>query len=201
MWEKYYQLRSTDEFALNWKAFLLLSGTEATPTLYQHITDLVFNHLISTNYATQVPATPTETTPSAIDYKEKNAIRYIAGYITRSVNRKLLDSKHLLKDELSLCLAELNDVDPDEMQDDSKDWMEKVDRGGLKHVPDMMYMMFVSMEEQLRVHLSCAQGQSPSTVNLIGAKDKLIENEDINFYFQWCHQIGKKMSQWYYWRC
>ena len=68
MWEKFYQLRSTDEFALSWKTFLQLSGTEASPTLYQHITDLVFNHLISTNYTTQVPATPTEATASTIDY-------------------------------------------------------------------------------------------------------------------------------------
>ena len=49
--------------------------------------------------------------------------------------------------------------------------MEKVDRGGLKHVPDMM---LVSMEEELRVHLSCAQRQSLSAVNLIEAKDRLI---------------------------
>ena len=153
MCEKFYQLRSTDEFALSWKTFLQLSGTEASPTLYQHITDLVFNHLISTNYTTQVPATPTEATASTIDYKEKNAIRYIAGYITRSVYRKLNDSKHHLKDELCLCLAELNDVDPEDMQDESKDWMEKIDRGGLKHVPDMMYMMFVSIEDELRVNL------------------------------------------------
>ena len=46
-----------------------------------------------------------------------------------------------------------------------------------------MYMMFVSMEEELRVHLSCAQSQSPSAVNLIEAKDKLIQNEDVNFYW------------------
>ena len=116
-------------------------------------------------------------------YKEKNAIRYIAGYISRSVYRKLNDSNHHLKDELCLCLAELNDVDPEDMQDESKDWMEKIDRGGLKHVPDMMYMMFVSIEDELRVYLSCAQSQSPSAVNLIEAKSKLIQNEDVNLYW------------------
>ena len=96
MWEKYYQLRSIDEFALSWKTFLQLSGTEASPTPYQHITDLVFSHLISTNYTTQVPAAPTEATASTIDYKEINDIRYIAGYISQSVYRELNDSKHHL---------------------------------------------------------------------------------------------------------
>ena len=179
MWEKYYQLRSTDEFARNWETFLQLSGTEASPTLYQHITDLVFNHLISTTF-TSATCTPTQATASEIDYQEKNAIRYIAGYVSRSIYRKLTASAHRFKDELRLCLAELNDANPEDMEDDSKDWIKSVDRGGLKHVPDMMYMMFVSMEQELRVQLSC---QAPSAVNLIEAKEKLIQNEDVNFYW------------------
>ena len=61
--------------------------------------------------------------------------------------------------------------------------MEKIDRGGLKHVPDMMYVMFVSIEEELRVYLSCAQSQSPSAVDLIEVKSKLIQIEDVNFYW------------------
>ena len=40
----------------------------------------------------------------------------------------------------------MNDVDPDEMCDDSDDWMKSVDRGGLKHIMNMVYMFFVSVE-------------------------------------------------------
>ena len=44
---------------------------------------------------------------------------------------------------MCLCVAELNDVDPDELRDK---WMNAVDRGGLKHVSDMTFTMFTSAE-------------------------------------------------------
>ena len=69
-----------------------------------------------------------------LDYNEKNALRYISGYITRQVFRNLKDFRHKLKDELCLCLTEMNDMDPDEINDESNEWMSAVDRGGLKRV-------------------------------------------------------------------
>ena len=50
MWEQYYQLRSTNEFAHNWEAFLKQSGAVPSQTLYQHVTDIVFNHSIKELY-------------------------------------------------------------------------------------------------------------------------------------------------------
>ena len=57
------------------------------------------------------------------------------------------DSRHKLKDELFLCLAEMNDVDPDKMNDESNEWMSVVDRGGLKHAMNMTFCMFASAEK------------------------------------------------------
>ena len=48
----------------------------------------------------------------------------------------------------ALYLSEL-DVDPSKMEDKSKNWMETVNRGGLKHVSNMTYMMFASVELEL----------------------------------------------------
>ena len=39
------------------------------------------------------------------------------------------------------------------MEDESKDWMEAVDRGGLKNVSNMTYMMFTSAELELRKYI------------------------------------------------
>ena len=47
----------------------------------------------------------------------------------------------------------MNDVDPEEMKDESNEWMTAVDRGGLKHVTNMTYCMFTSAEVELRKHL------------------------------------------------
>ena len=183
MWEKYHQIRSSDQFVARWKQFLQLSGARASPTLFQHITDIIFNHLIEKHFPTcTTPATQsTEDIPS-LDYNERNAVRYISGYITRSVYRTLKDSKHKFKDELCLCLAELNDVDPGEMEDESNEWMNEVDRGGLKHVTNMTYMLFASAELEIRKYLAKSQGRHE--LNIAAAKDNVIASEDVQFY--WC---------------
>ena len=103
--------------------------------VYQHITDKVFNHLLKVNCP--IKSTAEATQSQLLDYNEKNALRYVAGYVTRKIYRKLKNSKNLMKDELLLCLAEINDVDPNEMLDESNDWLKEIDRGGLKHVTNM----------------------------------------------------------------
>ena len=52
-------------------------------------------------------------------------------------------------------LMQMNDVDPDEMRDESNKYMTAVDRGGLKHLTNMTYCtcMFTSAEVELRKHL------------------------------------------------
>ena len=78
-------------------------------TLYQHITDIVFNFLIKEHFISSEPTQAITSTPT-LDYN----LRYITGYISRKLYRTLKDSSHKLKDKLCLCIAELNDVDPDE---------------------------------------------------------------------------------------
>ena len=111
--EQFYHTRCTADFAKNWEACLKVCGVDAIPTLYQHITDKVFNHLLKVNCPIKPTAEATQS--QLLDYNEKNALRYVAGYVTRKIYRKLKNSKNLMKDELLLCLAEINDVDPNEM--------------------------------------------------------------------------------------
>lgn len=53
-------------------------------------------------------------------------------------------------DELCLCLA---DVDPDEMKDESSEWMMTAVDRWLKQVTNTTYCMFTSAEVKLRKHL------------------------------------------------
>ena len=183
MFEQLYMLRSTNEFADKWVTFLKKCGvTDPTPTLFQHITDKVFNHLITVNY--QKPTESSTVQVPQLDYKERNALRYVAGYVTRTIYHKLKDSKHPLKGELLLCLTELNDVDPSEMEDESKDWMEIVDRGGLTHISNMTYMMFASVELELRKHIMVQKRSTGSgELHLTKAKEEVIASDDVQFYW------------------
>ena len=180
MWEKYYKIRSSDDYAAKWKFFLQLSGANASPTLYQHITDIFFNHLIQQHFPTSSTEAPQSV--QSLDYNESNALRYISGYLTRSIHHKLKKTTHKLQQELCLCLAELNDVNPDELDDESNEWMNAVDRGGLKHVSNMTYMMFVSTELEFRRHLATAE--QAHAIDVDSVKKNIIENDDVQFY--WC---------------
>ena len=62
----------------------------------------------------------------------------------------------------------MNDVDPDEMNDESNEWMSAVDRGGLKYVANMTYCMFASVEIEVRSHIQ----QRTSDMNILVAKKK-----------------------------
>ena len=113
-----------------------------------------------------------------LDYNEKNALRYVGGYVTRRLHQKITKSKHELKKELCTCLTEMTDVDPDEMSDESDDWMKCVDRGGLKKITNMVYMLFVSIELVFRQQL---QGSDEISFNAV--MEKAVEDEDVDFYW------------------
>ena len=72
----------------------------------------------------------------------------------------------------------MNDVGPNEMGDDSVEWMKSVDRGGLKHITNMVYMLFVSVELVIRRHLQGLDQPSLSSV-----KSQVVEDEDVQFYW------------------
>ena len=70
---------------------------------------------------------------STLTYEDTNAVRYAAGFVLRTTKKNIEKSMHAHKADLLLCLAQLLDTGDAEV-DESKDWLEIVDRGGLCHV-------------------------------------------------------------------
>ena len=62
-------------------------------------------------------------------------------------------------------------MDPDEMNDESNEWMSAVDRVGLKHVTTMTYYIFASVEIEVRNHIQRHTG-GHSDLNILEAKEK-----------------------------
>ena len=111
MWSKYHSLCTSEHFKQEWKYFLNKSVQSVLlPTFYQHLTDLILVEV-------------------SLTYEEKNAL---AGYVPRALRKKLEKSAHPLKEELVLCLVEM--TEGDRGIDESEDWVNSVDRGGLKHI-------------------------------------------------------------------
>ena len=129
----FHQLRSSEAFKSEWVNFLLIvTTTDPDPTFYQYVVGEIFDEILEQHCPTVQPTsgvTSQEELP--LSYVEQNALRYAAGYIPQALTKKLRTSAHPLKDQLTLCLIDLTD-DADDISSDSKDWINVMDRGGLK---------------------------------------------------------------------
>ena len=121
-----------------------------------------------------------QSTASELTRKETFGLRYAAGYIPRYLKRKLSKSSNPLKMDLLLCLDNLLITDQEDIMDDSKQWIDLIDRGGLAKVTNDCYELFVAMEKELRKHLSV--DKAPKITDREAIK-QTIENEEVQFFW------------------
>ena len=56
MLEVFFKVRSSSTFEEMWKQFLTNCGTQASATVYQHVTDIVFNEMVSKQFPLETHA-------------------------------------------------------------------------------------------------------------------------------------------------
>ena len=84
-------------------------------------------------------------------------MRYVAGYIPRKLKTKIGRSAHPLKEQLNVCLEDILDDEEDLNDvDDSTEWVNAVDRGGLVHFSSATYHVLLTIELEVRKHLNVA---------------------------------------------
>ena len=172
-----------------------------SPIFCQYVGYHVFQQLTKLQYPLTEPSEAAKTSRSALTYEEINALRYAAGYVPRILKKKLLKSAHPLKEDLQLCLLDLLD-DGDEDSNESQDWVELINRGGLTRVNNNTFEVFVAMEYALRRHLNV--DQAPNLTDRVNSA--IIENEDVQFLWSilssdWDEETGSILlemvvSQW-----
>ena len=95
-------------------------------------------------------ATPT------LSYQEKNIVRYVSGYIPRNVLDQIKTSAHKNKQDLRMCMLDVLEelgMDDDSDDDESLDWLRRVNRGGLLNVGVKMYNCMCAMEIEIKTFL------------------------------------------------
>ena len=65
------------------------------------------NDIIKEHFPVEQTSASCSHTINSLDFQEINALRYMAGYILRSLSKKIARSADPLKDELILCLDEI----------------------------------------------------------------------------------------------
>ena len=177
MWTSYYLLCTSDDYISDWKALLLKTGTdELSAIFYQYVGDYIFKQLIALKYPVTGGESCTERSET-LSYEELNGLWYAAGYFPQVIRKKVTKSGHPLREDLLVCLSQLEETD-DVVTDDSQDWINAIDRGGLIHINDDTYELFLAMEKELRNRLKSA---NPPTLTK-EVKDSISQAADVQFF-------------------
>ena len=163
MWGRYYHIRISDNFRDTWCKFIKASigCSLSSPILYQYITDEVFKILVGDQYRVK-SSSFTHKHPDQLTYKEKNAIRYAGGYVCAKLRNKYPLTRH----PISSYVQEGNE---------SNDWVVTIDRGGLVHIKESTYKLFVAMEKIVQQKVN-NEHQNITKSSLI---TWILENDDV----------------------
>ena len=151
LWRNFYILRTSQRFVKKWTDFMIIANITIEPTLYQHLTDIIFKRQLH-NYLKVLHVEQTDETH--ITEMEGNILRYIAGYICRQLRTKLERNSHKLKEELILCCMDMIKDRDEKESGNNEEWTDLMDRGGLVHVKDTVYQFICAIETEMRSPLN-----------------------------------------------
>ena len=108
------------------------------PLLMQHCNTKVFEQVVKSNFS--LPEAACNNSSQLTD-DEENGLRYAAGFVIRSVRKKIAKDHHPYKSGMLAVLALLKEQSDDSTGGDdylsyTKTWIEKVNRGGLFLISD-----------------------------------------------------------------
>ena len=133
-------------------SFLKSVHLTPTPVLYQH--DLIFRQLIQSSFL----GSTGKADVLSLTKNEGRAMLYAIGYICRHLRKKIEKSHHEHKEELILCLVSLCKDSDSEDHGTDEDWIKTQDRSGLIYVKETIYLLFLSIETEVRAHLQGLTG-------------------------------------------
>ena len=171
MWSKYQSVRTSPLYLNAWKAFLRkCSQLEMSHMFCQYIGHRFFLHLIKSqcNFAAH---DINSKMPIDLTDEENQALCYAAGYIPRSLKKKILKSSRPHQQILDDLLSDGTE------ESVSTEWITAVNRGGL-FVNNMTFELFYSMELEFRRFVG--------TDGINSCAVERMEKNDDNILFCWC---------------
>ena len=147
MWKAFHKMRNAEEVKTTWSNFVLTRNCTSSET---YLTlQLLLDRLLKTMLKNEASANSESlTAPNQLQpltARERNAIRYMAGYVAVSLLKKYRKpvKKSVLKQKhdryvriLSRMKAEEQPAGVDSLSDYTRLWSELIDRGGLYHIKD-----------------------------------------------------------------
>ena len=169
-------LRTSAEFTRQWKNYLEVVGIESKAVFIQIVTSEVFEQLLNDTY---IAKTAQDEKEVQFTYEEENAIRYMAGFVVRKVQKKLdaKDVEILIESDKAAITGS-----------SSAEWVDIIDRRGLVHVTDACYQLFLAIEHVTRRELQLSKISSMDD-NFRKHLDNMLSNDD-DVLFNWTMITG-----------
>lgn len=133
-------------------------GTQ-DPLLGEYVNEKLFEEHVKEKF----PIETTAAEPSEPSEDDHNALRYAAGYIPWKLTQKYKKTKckHVHRRAFLVCLERMsvsleqedNQEDDTSYQEYTTRWIRAIDRGGLFHVNDEVYVLFYEIEKKVRQYL------------------------------------------------
>ena len=121
--------------------------------VFQSFTRLIFSDLVGKHIGNDSMDTVED--ESALTLEEQNAIRYVGGYIVRTLKAKTKDKQTLS------CLQQLESSDQSDVENQvSAQWIVEINRGGLIHITDEAHDGFVASEAATRRHFKVSKAHT-----------------------------------------
>ena len=118
-------MHTSEKFRKAWSDFLRQSiSTDSTLFFYLHVTDFIFKALIRIDFPVPVAinSESKQDSVASLTTLEQNASRYVASYVCRKIYDRV------------------------DARNSSEEWMNKLDKGGLWHINDDVFNLFVAIE-------------------------------------------------------
>lgn len=192
-WADYHTYRCTPFFCEMWITFVSrITGRNPHPTFYQHVTHHILKLLIKQRYTlpssrelvSEATATSSgnvsSTSNNDLTIEEQNALRYVCGYIVRTVRYILEKSKYDSKEEMIMCLVGMYGDEIDEERG-TEAWCNMIDRGGLWHVSDETYELFLEIETVVRRYYRPELASCFAEQKVV--EQAILENDRVLFYW------------------
>ena len=183
LWTEFHVLRTSPEFSQQWKSYLEKVGMQSKAVFIQTLTSETFEQLLSERICA-AKTTQCGSDEVQFTYEEENAIRYMAGFVVRRL-QKQLDAKDIdmLIESEEATISDAN----------STEWINLIDRGGLVHVNDACYQLFLAIEHATRQELQISKVGSMDDDFRTYLENTLSTDDDI--LFNWTMITGDETER------
>ena len=167
IWSNFHKIRSSQEYITKWRNYLLSNNFTTKPVFYQHVTLELFEQLLCQKLQEQDKSTADRNI--IIPYEEENAICYMAGYVIRKLKKQYSVDFLIEKDKDNIAETK------------STEWINLIDRGGLVHVTEQCYQLFISIECVTCHHMCIANVKSMDEGFRRHLENMIVTDDDVLF--------------------